>query len=86
MHKLGNSDIVMKADQKPIGHFDDFLISSVYPEISEKLSQAEIRYMWSLLLSFNKIYAPAVPMINMAEPLSDIPENAVPMTIAAYMS
>jgi hypothetical protein len=39
-----------------------------------------------MLKLFNYNYAIAVPYINQAESFKEIPENAIPMSIAAYLS
>ena len=42
--------------------------------------------MWSLLRTFNKYLAPAVPFVNTSQSISDIPKNTIPLTLSAYMS
>jgi len=39
-----------------------------------------------LLKTFNQYYKPAVPYINQADSFIEIPENALPMSIAAYLN
>ncbi|CDW79829.1 hect domain and rcc1-like domain-containing protein [Stylonychia lemnae] len=72
--------------EKPINYYDDTLMGTTYPEVNERLSITEIRYLWSLLKIFNKYLAPAVPYINTSQSIQGIPNNSIPLTLSAYMS
>jgi hypothetical protein len=46
---------------------------------------AEIRYIWSLIKTFNEYYVPAVPIINQLQSFIDVPSHSVPLNIGLYM-
>lgn len=77
---------VTKENDIPLNYYDDSLMATTYPEIYESLSLADVRYLWSLLKTFNRYLAPAVPFINNSQSIQGLPTNSVPLTFSAYMS
>ena len=72
--------------EKPVNYYDDDMIGANYQEINEKMTLADVRYLWAMLRVFNKYLAPTVPYINTSQSISDIPPNTIPMRLSAYMS
>ncbi len=77
---------VSKEQEKSINYYDDSLLNTTYPELYEKLNLADIRYLWSLLRSFNKYLAPSGSFGSHNAPVVQGVNSSVPLTFSAYMS
>ena len=62
--KLSWEEIVQSKGSQNCFRDESIVDSSLYADICGKLSQADFRYIWSVLQSFNEHFAPAVPFIN----------------------
>ncbi len=49
---------------KPLNYYDDQLLNTSYPELNNNLNLADVRYLWSLIKTFNKYLAYALPYFN----------------------
>lgn len=59
MHPQTLMNEVSKEQEKSINYYDDSLLNTTYPELYDKLSLADVRYLWALLRSFNRYLAPS---------------------------
>lgn len=48
-----------KETESSINYYDDSLMATGYPELYDKLSLKDVRYLWSLLRTFNKYLSPS---------------------------
>jgi len=46
----------------------------------------ELRYHWALLMTFNRCFAESVPFINNTDTIANIPADAIPLTLSAFLS
>jgi hypothetical protein len=67
--KVGIRPEDLSEGERPINYFNDTLIVASYPELLDepRLTQADLRYHWSLLRVFNTYLAPTVPFINTSQ-------------------
>ncbi len=50
------------------------------------MQTADLRYSWALLKVFNKYMSTTVPFIDNMNTIADLPKDAIPLTLSAYMS
>jgi len=75
-----------RVESTSLHQFSSDLFHTNYPSLGDAFSNLDLRYNWALIKVFNSYIAKAVPYINCQEAITDIPPQAIPMTISAYMS
>lgn len=86
MHPQTLMNEVSKEQEKSINYYDDSLLNTTYPELYDKLSLADVRYLWALLRSFNRYLAPSGSFGSHNAPVVQGVNSSVPLTFSAYMS